>query len=108
MSSGLPISQINSLVKQVLETVNSDVNRTSKNTNLYLQQVLSYYLKYIVMRASEHSDIAGRKTIIDADVVKVLSTIDCMKDLLPETVYDQFSKKAKLETVEDSSRINNL
>ena len=97
----LPISQINNIVKQVLSSVHSDVNRTSKNTNIYFQQVLSYYLKYVVMKAAEFAEIAGRKTIIDADVIRVLSGIECMKDLLPETVYDQFTKKVKVEDEEE-------
>ena len=49
------------------------------------------------MKAAEYAEIAGRKTITDADVIRVLSGIECMKDLLPETVYDQFTKKAKIE-----------
>eukprot|EP00834_Sanchytrium_tribonematis_P005653 NODE_356_length_8904_cov_1.034412.p7 type:complete len:101 gc:universal NODE_356_length_8904_cov_1.034412:6453-6151(-) len=88
----LPISQINTIVKQVLASVHSDANRTTKNTNIYLQQVLSYYLKYVVMKAAEICENANRKTITDSDIVRVLSTIDCMKDLLPETVYDQFTQ----------------
>ena len=96
-TQGLPISQINSIVKQVLATVHSDVNRTTKDTNIYLQQVLSYYLKYVVMKASESAELANRKTINDADIIRVLSTLDCMKDLLPDTVFDQIKKEEELE-----------
>lgn len=91
------MSQINTLIKQVLGTIDGDTSRTTKTSSMYMQQVMTFYLKDVVAKAAESADSANRKTITVDDIIKVLSDIECMEDLLPKSVMDSF-KVDKMET----------